>query len=125
MAVGLKKDINGVGIDMESLSRSVDFNIRRHVCVDSEIEWLESLSTKEAHRALRIIFSAKESIFKCLYPSTKTYLTFKDAAVTVNETKNSFSFTIFKCCPGIIQQGFRHHGQYSEMDKILLTSVYI
>ena len=103
----------------------VDFNIRRHVCVDSELEWLDSLPTKQANLALRIIFSAKESIFKCLYPSTKTYLTFKDAAVTVNKTENSFSFTIFKSCPGIIQQGFRHHGQYSEMDKMLLTSVYI
>ena len=125
VAVGLKKDIKGVGIDMESLSRSVDFNIRRHVCVDSELEWLESLPTKHANRALRIIFSAKESIFKCIYPGTKTYLTFKDAAVSVNETEKNFSFIIFKSFPGIIQQGFLHHGRYSEMDKMLLTSVYI
>ena len=125
VAVGLKKDIKGVGIDMESLSRSVDFNIRRHVCVDSELEWLESLPTKQANRALRIIFSAKESIFKCLYPGTKTYLSFKDAAVSVNETEKKFSFIILKSSPGIIQQGFSHHGRYSEMDKMLLTSVYI
>ena len=125
VAVGLKKDINGVGIDLESFSRSVDFNIRRLVCVDSELEWLESLPTKQANRALRIIFSAKESIFKCIYPGTKTYLTFKDAAVTINETENNFSFIIFKSCSGIIKQGFPHHGQYSEMNNMLLTSVYI
>ena len=125
VAVGLKKEIKGVGIDLESFSRSVDFKIRRHVCVDSELEWLESLPTKEAERSLRIIFSAKESIFKCLYPGTKTYLTFKDAVVKINENTNNFSFTIFKSLPGIIQQGFTHHGQYSEMDKMLLTSVYI
>ena len=125
MAVGLKKEIKGVGIDLESFSRSVDFNIRRLVCVDSELEWLESLPTKQANRALRIIFSAKESIFKCIYPGTKTYLTFKDAAVTINETENNFSFIIFKSCSGIIKQGFPHHGRYSEMDNMLLTSVYI
>ena len=125
VAVGLKKEIKGVGIDLESFSRSVDFNIRRLVCVDSELEWLESLPTKQANRALRIIFSAKESIFKCLYPGTKTYLTFKDAAVTINETENNFSFIIFKSCSGIIKQGFPHHGRYSEMDNMLLTSVYI
>jgi len=125
VAVGLKKEIKGVGIDLESFSRSVDFNIRRHVCVDSELEWLESLPTKQANRALRIIFSAKESIFKCLYPGTKTYLTFKDAAVSVNETENNFSFIIFKSFPDIIQQGFPHHGRYTEMDEMLLTSVYI
>ena len=125
VAVGLKKEIKGVGIDLESFSRSVDFKIRRHVCVDSELEWLESLPTKRANRALRIIFSAKESIFKCIYPGTKTYLTFKDAAVSVNETEKNFSFIIFKSFPGIIQHGFPHHGRYSEMGKMLLTSVYI
>ena len=125
VAVGLKKEIKGVGIDLESFSRSVNFNIRRLVCVDSELEWLESLPTKQANRALRIIFSAKESIFKCLYPSTKTYLTFKDAAVTINETENNFSFIIFKSCSRIIKQGFPHHGRYSEKDNMLLTSVYI
>ena len=125
VAVGLKKEIKGVGIDLESFSRSLDFNIKRHVCVDSELEWLESLPTKQANRALRIIFSAKESIFKCIYPETKTYLTFKDAAVSVNETENNFSFIIFKSFPDILKQGFPQHGRYSEMDKMLLTSVYI
>ena len=125
VAVGLKKEIKGVGIDLESFSRSVDFKIRRHVCVDSELEWLESLPTKQANRALRIIFSAKESIFKCIYPGTKTYLSFKDAEVSVNETEKNFSFIIFKSFPGIIQHGFPHQGRYSEIDKMLLTSVYI
>jgi len=125
VAVGLKKEINGVGIDLESFSRSVDFKISQHICVDSELEWLESLPTKQANRALRIIFSAKESIFKCIYPGTKTYLSFKDAAVSVNETEKNFTFTILKSFPGIIQHGFTHHGRYSEMDRMLLTSVYI
>ena len=125
VAVGFKKEIKGVGIDLESYSRLVDFKIRRHVCVDSELEWLESLPNKQANRALRIIFSAKESIFKCIYPGTKTYLSFKDAAVSVNETEKNFSFIIFKSFPGIIQHGLPHHGRYSEMDKMLLTSVYI
>jgi len=125
VAVGLKKEIKGVGIDLESFSRSVDFKIERHVCVDSELTWLESLPIKQANRALRIIFSAKESIFKCIYPFTKTYLSFKDAAVSINEPEKSFSFVILKSLPGLIKHGLPLHGRYSEMDKMLLTSVYI
>ncbi len=125
VAVGLKKEIKGIGIDLESFSRSLDFKIRKHVCVDSELEWIESLPAKQADRALRIIFSAKESIFKCFYPSTKTYLSFKDAAVSVNETEKKFSFTIFKSFPSIIQKGHSLHGRYTEMGKMLLTAVYI
>ena len=124
-AVGLKKEINGIGIDLEGFSRSLDIKISRHVCVASELEWLESLKTKEAHRALRIIFSAKESIFKCLYPRTKTYFSFKDAVVSINGEEKKFSFYILKSIPGIIKQDFPQHGRYSEIDKMLLTSVYI
>ena len=125
VAVGLKKDINGIGIDLESFSRSLDIKISRHVCVNSELEWLESLSTKQAHRALRIIFSAKESIFKCLYPRTKTYFSFKDAEVSLDDDEKKFSFKILKSFPYKIQQNFPQQGRYSEMDKMLLTSVYI
>ena len=125
VAVGLKKEIKGVGIDLENFSRSLDFKISRHVCVESEIEWLESLKIKQANHALRIIFSAKESIFKCLYPRTRTYFSFKDAVVSVNRDEKIFSFNILKSFPGIIKQDFTHHGRYSEMNKILLTSVYI
>ena len=125
VAVGLKKEIDGIGIDLESFSSSLDIKISRHVCVKSELEWLESLEIKQARRALRIIFSAKESIFKCLYPRTKTYFSFKDAEVYVNDDENKFSFKILKSFPCKIQQDFPQHGRYSEMDKMLLTSVYI
>ena len=125
VAVGLKKEINGIGIDLESFSSSLDIKISRHVCVDSELEWLKSLSTKQARRALRIIFSAKESIFKCLYPRIKTYFSFKDAEVSVNNDENKFSFKILKSFPCNIQQDLPQHGRYSEIDKMLLPSVYI
>ena len=125
VAVGLKKEINGIGIDLESFSSSLDIKISRHVCVESELEWLESLSTKQARRALHIIFSAKESIFKCLYPRIKTYFSFKDAEVSVNDEENKFSFKILKSFPCKIQQDFPQNGRYSEIDKMLLTSVYI
>ena len=125
VAVGLKKEINGIGIDLESFSSSLDIKISRHVCVASELKWLESLEIRQARRALRIIFSAKESIFKCLYPRTKTYFSFKDAEVYVNDDENKFSFKILKSFPCKIQQDFPQNGRYSEMDKMLLTSVYI
>ena len=125
VAVGLKKEINGIGLDLESFSSSLDIKISRHVCVASELEWLGSLKIKQARRALRIIFSAKESIFKCLYPRTKTYFSFKDAEVSVNDDENKFSFKILKSFPCKIQQNFPQHGRYAEMDKMLLTSVYI
>ena len=124
-AVGLDKDISGVGIDMENLSRNINFNIRRHVCVETELKYLESLSPDQAYRDIRIIFSAKESIFKCLFPISRTYLYFQDATVTINEKNSDFSFILSKECVGITPEGFQHYGKYSIEENMLLTSIYI
>ena len=124
-AVGMTKDVSGFGIDLESLSRVVDFNIRRHVCVEKEREFMESLPTEQANRYLRIIFSAKESIFKCFFPISQTYLSFKDAAIIIDEKKFEFSFVLSKACSGITSAGFQHSGRFSIKDDLLLTSVYI
>ena len=124
-AVGLAKDVSGIGIDLESLSRVVDFNIRRHVCVDKEQEFMESLTAEQASRYLRIIFSAKESIFKCFFPISQTYLSFQDAAIIIDEKKFEFSFVLSKACSGITSAGFQHSGRFSIKDDLLLTSVYI
>jgi len=124
-AVGLAKDVSGIGIDLESLSRVVDFNIRRHVCVDKEREFLESLPTEQANRYLRIIFSAKESIFKCFFPISQTYLYFQDAEIIIDENNSEFSFSLSKACTGITSAGFQHSGRFSIKDDLLLTSIYI
>ena len=124
-AVGFANDISGIGIDLESLSRNVDYKISRHVCVESELKWLESMPQEQANLMLRIIFSAKESIFKCLYPVSKTYLYFKDAVITINENKKKFSFTLSKACAEITPAGFRHSGKYCIKNKMLLTAILI
>ena len=124
-AVGLDKDISGVGIDIENLSRYVNSDIRSHVCVETERKHLESLSPEQASRDLRIIFSAKESIFKCLFPISRTYLYFQDATVTINEKNSDFSFILSKECVGITPEGFQHYGKYSIEENMLLTSIYI
>ena len=124
-AVGLADAVSGIGIDLESLSRAVDFNISRHVCVEQELEWLKTLTAEQANQGLRIIFSAKESIFKCLFPISKTYLYFKDATVTIDEANNEFTFSLSKACSGITEAGFRHSGKFSIIDKMLLTAIYL
>jgi len=124
-AAGLADDVSGIGIDLESLSRVVDFNISRHVCVEKELEWLKTLSPTKANHELRIIFSAKESIFKCLFPISRTYLYFKDATVEIDEDSAEFTFTISRECSGITEAGFQHSGKFSIINKMLLTAIYL
>ena len=124
-AVGLTKDVSGIGIDLESLSRVVDFNIRRHVCVEKERDFVESLTAEQANRYLRIIFSAKESIFKCFFPISQTPLYFQDAEIIIDDKNSEFSFLLSKACTGITSAGFQHSGKFLIKDDLLLTSIYI
>ena len=124
-AVGLADDVKGIGIDLENLSRVVDFEINRHICVEQELEWLKTLSPASANQGLRIIFSAKESIFKCLFPISRTYLYFKDATVVIDEDSDEFTFTLSRECSGITDSGFQHSGKFSIVDEMLLTAIYL
>ena len=125
VAVGSTRDISGIGLDLEDLSRKIDFKLRKHICLKDELEWLKKFKPEQANRNLRIIFSAKESIFKCLFPISKTYLHFKDANINVNLDEYNFSYKLSRACSGITEVGFEHKGFFAIKNDFLLTSTYI
>ena len=122
-AVGLSKDISGIGIDLEDLSRKINFKISRYVCVPDELKWLANLSPEEANFYLRIIFSAKESIFKCFFPISRKYFHFKDACVKIKKNKSEFSFVLSNTCSK--NSGNNYQGLFSVKRNFLLTSILI
>ncbi len=124
-AVGLNSKIAGIGIDLEKLSRKINFEISRHICVDNELKWLKTLDPEQAKLNLRIIFSAKESIFKCFFPISRKHLNFKDAYININEKKSEFTYILSTACSNITDVGFSHKGHFSVKDDFLLTSTYI
>ena len=88
LIVGTGHLVQGVGIDLENLKRSVNPNISSHVLNPEEQKhWFTQKSTSLQN--LKIIFSIKECIFKCFYPKHKVYLGFMDAAI-LDLSENSF-----------------------------------
>ena len=85
-AAGKTSDVSGIGIDLEDLERQVDSRISRHVCIPEEQKWLQECGEDFLEQNLKIIFSAKESIFKAFFPYTRTYLHFHDARILMDET---------------------------------------
>jgi len=124
-AVGLTKDISGIGIDLENLSRKIDFKISRHICVNDELKWLEKFNPEQANLNLRIIFSAKESIFKCFFPVSRKYIHFNDVKVIINEKKSGFSFILSNACSNITDFRYSNQGLFAVKDGFILTSTYI
>ena len=85
-AAGKTSDVLGIGIDLEDLERQVDSRISRHVCIPEEQKWLQECGEDCLEQNLKIIFSAKESIFKAFFPYTRTYLHFHDARILMEQT---------------------------------------
>ena len=85
-AAGKTSDVLGIGIDLEDLERQVDSRISRHVCIPEEQKWLQECGEDFLEQNLKIIFSAKESIFKAFFPYTRTYLHFHDARILMQQT---------------------------------------
>ena len=85
-AAGKTSDVSGIGIDLEDLERQVDSRISRHVCIPEEQKWLQECGEDFLEQKLKIIFSAKESIFKAFFPYTRTYLHFHDARILMEQT---------------------------------------
>ena len=85
-AAGKTSDVSGIGIDLEDLERQVDSRISRHVCIPEEQKWLQECGEDCLEQNLKIIFSAKESIFKAFFPYTRTFLHFHDAMILMEQT---------------------------------------
>ena len=85
-AAGKTSEVLGIGIDLEDLERQVDSRISRHVCIPEEQKWLQECGENFLEQNLKIIFSAKESIFKAFFPYTRTYLHFHDARILMEQT---------------------------------------
>ncbi|MBU2646186.1 4'-phosphopantetheinyl transferase superfamily protein [bacterium] len=104
--------IIGLGIDIEDLSRDIRSDINRYTLTRNEMEhW--SVDAGQLSREARIIFSIKETIYKCFFPVNRIPLGFQDAEVTkITDTgfqaqllKNPFSHPVKTPIPlqGVLQ----------------------
>lgn len=86
VAVAPSESIRGLGVDAEPTEKLGD-GLVPLVCTPGEREWLGRVGQDWA----KALFSAKEAVFKCLYPLTRTWLDFQDVSLTVDPLGGRFS----------------------------------
>jgi 4'-phosphopantetheinyl transferase EntD len=87
-AVGRARDFLGLGIDVEEIAR-MSLSFAEKIATGEEREQLRAVA--DPRRQLALLYSAKESWFKCQYPSTKEYLGFMDAVVQFDWSGGTFA----------------------------------
>ncbi|SJL85126.1 4'-phosphopantetheinyl transferase family protein [Vibrio palustris] len=87
--------LSALGVDVETLLQpSVIDAVLPLIATPNEID-LFNMSRWTKSSMATVLFSAKESVFKALYPRVKQYLEFKDAVLTeLNEVSGTATFTL-------------------------------
>jgi 4'-phosphopantetheinyl transferase EntD len=86
-AVAPRSLLNAVGIDIEP-ALPLDSELLRHVCRPTELARLQP-GPDAAIRA-KLIFSAKESVYKCLWPAVRQFLEFTDVEIVPDDSPETF-----------------------------------
>jgi enterobactin synthetase component D len=80
--VARRSELRSIGIDTEGLmSEDSKVELYRRICTPRELAQLGELLSLAEHELVSLAFSAKESLYKCLYPEVGRFMDFHAASV--------------------------------------------
>jgi 4'-phosphopantetheinyl transferase EntD len=111
-AVALERKVRTVGLDAEPNGPLPD-GVLKMIATPAEIDWLNGAPSGPAGNSSgvcwdRLLFSAKESIYKAWFPLTRRWLDFEEAVVTPDPDAGTFDARL--CVPGPVVDGRRLTG---------------
>ncbi|GAB1268690.1 4'-phosphopantetheinyl transferase [Aurantivibrio infirmus] len=125
--VAKAEEIRGIGIDSEKcIKEKTANNIRSHILTERETFGDNPHVANNDRLYLTVVFSAKESIYKCLNPIVKQFFDFKHAVIKFDvDRKNQFSFELLKTLNNEFCLGYQGRGEYFIDDEFIHTAVVL
>lgn len=87
-ATASRNNLQSLGIDLESMPRPISKNAYSWITNDEERTWINETQNIDFYS--KLIFSAKESIFKLIYPITKKFFSFDAVSLCKPVEANTF-----------------------------------
>lgn len=119
-AVAFTADVLTIGIDAEPHA-AIPERVARRVLVDAERDWIAT-AAPGVHWS-RLIFSAKESVYKAWFPLVRRWLGFEDAAVAIDPDAGSFHARLLIDPPDGVPA--EYHGRFLIEDGLMLTAIAV
>ena len=120
-AVALKEKSSGIGLDIERKDNNVE-GIKSEVCTIRELDWVNG-GNKQSSERIIMVFSAKESAFKALFPINGVFLNFLDAELIWDENKKSFSGRLLKSAGLYYGEGYIFEVGCKENENYIFTFI--
>ena len=122
-AVAKQRDILTVGIDAEP-DEQLPPGILEQVAVARERAWVAT--ARPGVHWDRLLFSAKESVFKAWFPLARDWLGFEQAVVSFHPTECTFQVQLLVPLPALFGGGPEYlTGRFLVRDGLLLTAIVV
>jgi 4'-phosphopantetheinyl transferase EntD len=125
-AVARLADVAALGLDAEPHG-ALPGGVLERIAVPQELAWLPELAAAVPGVSWdRLLFCAKESVYKAWFPLTRRWLGFEQAAVTVDPETGTFTAALLE--PAEALDGRRlasFDGRWLVRDGLVLTAVTV
>jgi 4'-phosphopantetheinyl transferase EntD len=92
------------------------------VCRPEELLWLEKSATDDLLD--KLFFSAKESLFKCVWPTVRRFIDFQEIEIRLHLADNTY--TAVSHNPGLPDALIKQvRGCYIETGELIITAAYL
>ncbi|WP_371171516.1 4'-phosphopantetheinyl transferase family protein [Aliiroseovarius sp. 2305UL8-7] len=119
-------DLSGLGVDCEAIiAHETARNIHKHIVQPAEWAlYAHSPSRLDLAEFVTLIFSAKESIFKCYFRHIGKHFYFKDASIDgIDFDSGLFSFTFTSDLNETFNKNFHGTGSFTKTQDHIATAV--
>ena len=126
-AVARSVDARSIGLDVERIMTDDDASkVRDHIAEHEEVAAIVDATGWCVGTAITAVFSAKETIFKALYPEVRRYFDFRDAHVDALDLRDgTFRARLLKDLTPLLPQGHVISGRFSLDAKLVWTAVVL
>ena len=123
-AVALATEISSIGVDAEP-NEPLPAEVLDLVADDAERVWVaELLAARPEVNWDRLLFSAKESVFKTWFPLTHRWLDFRQATITVDPERCTYSGRLIAPAVAPVDQPLTEFaGKWLVRDGLVLTAI--
>ena len=121
-----KKALNSIGVDIES-SKRINADILPLICNEEEIshiKLLEKASNINILTNAKLIFSIKESLFKCLNPLINNWIDYKEMQVKIDLKQRTYLATPISANQNLIDIG-EISGKWFSNDYFHISSCWL
>ena len=124
VAVSRREITLALGLDVE-LAEPLNPRLERMVCNRSEMQWIRQHPHPPYSDWAKIIFSAKESVYKCYYSLAGRRLNFHDVEIRLTPSQQKFTARLLTDSPGAWLGEYPLQGRYAQSPTHIFTGVVL